>query len=114
MTQRTGGKRTKITIQETTQGHDSMGGPTDTWTALANWSNIWAERKDKEGREAFTGDREQALRSAVWQVKYRGGGITEQMRVLEVRTGQTFDIVSVMNPDQRKVNYEILGVRVAA
>jgi len=110
---RTGKARRKITLQETTQGTDSMGGPTETWTAVANLTNIWAEKDQAAGQEKFTGDREQALKTVVWTVRYKTG-ITEQMRVLEVRTNNTYDIVNITNVQDRNAWLHLTTVRVAA
>jgi len=110
---RTGKARRKITIQESAQGHDTMGGPTDTWTAVANLTNIWAEKDQRSGQEGFTGEREQATKSVVWTVRYKSA-ITEQMRVLEVKTSNTYDIVNITNVRDQNAWLEITGVRVAA
>jgi len=93
-----------ITIQEQNDVSDGMGGSTTTWTDLfdtraAIWPTSSKERLDAMKLELQITHK--------IRMRYRSG-ITSKHRI---KFGtRTFNIISLINPDERNIMYNILAV----
>lgn len=99
--------RRRIVIQRTTQTVGARGGITDTW---ATWKTRWARVEPISGGETFTDERERALRQLTFQIRYTSG-VKPKDRISW--NSRTFDILRVLNIDERNRETHILGEEVA-
>lgn len=97
---RRGKLRHKIAIQQLSESTDSPGGLVDTWTTLAE---RMAEIVPMVGREAFNGQQEQSMLNVKFRLRYDStlSVVTPKMQV--IYDSRTFDIVSVVNIDERNI-----------
>ena len=105
---RAGKLRERVTIQQKTLVSDGMGGQSETWATLAT---VWAAVKPNiaGAREAMTGAAGQVQARTVYEVRIRyRDDIDAKMRVLW--RGNTLEIESVSDPDQRQSESVLLCV----
>lgn len=86
-----------ITIQTSETAQDNYGQAIETWNEGVE---VWANYRPQTPREAFQGDQNKALQTAVFTIRYRPGVFAAKNRV--IHDGQTYDITGVTEPDRRK------------
>lgn len=92
---RTGLMRRVVTIRTNTQTPDGMGGYTETPTDVAN---IPARVEPMEGRELLLAQQTVGDRPYRFTLRYRSGMTGAKVVIYD---GRTFDIKSVMDPEER-------------
>jgi SPP1 family predicted phage head-tail adaptor len=96
---RGGRLRRVVTIQAPTVTQTGTGAVKTTgWAAIANGSNIYADIDETTGKEQIQAGQINPLRPVAVTIRYLAGVIAEQRVVYGART---FQIVSVLNLDQR-------------
>lgn len=97
-----------ISIEKPTSTQDAVyGEPITTWTLFAT---AWAKREDLTGRELFLANQTSAQMTTRFTIRYVAG-LDEKMRILS--NDRTYDIVSLSDPDGRRVKLVILTARQA-
>ena len=86
----------KITIEDYTITTNDYGEEEKTWST---WATVWAEKRDKKGREYFEQSGEYTEQQTVFKVRYRDG-VKATMRIKY--DGTTYDIVSVAELGRRE------------
>jgi len=100
-----------VTIEAVTDGVDSEGAPTETWTTLV--ANMPAARYGVQGWERFNADQISARHDARWELNYRLDMDPDLVDVPKARRlvcrGRTHDIVSA-SIIGRKAGLELLTI----
>lgn len=99
----TAGKlRHRIVIQQLAEGENDMGDIVQTWTDFAA---VWASIEPLSGREYFSAQQVTSETTGRIRMRYRAG-VLATMRVLF--GGQTYRILSVINPEERNIELELM------
>lgn len=101
---RAGRLRRQITIEVGTATQDATGQEILSW---ATFATVRASVEPLNGKESFTAEQEQAKATTRFRVRYIEG-VTPKMRVNY--DGRLFNIVSVLDPHDRRRELHILGV----
>jgi len=97
--------RHRITLRESTAtGRDAAGGEILTWSDVAT---VWAAVEPISGREYFAAQQVNAETTHRIKMRYRPG-VHSKMRVLF--GSRTFDIESVIDPEERHVELHLMCV----
>lgn len=89
----------RLQIQANTPTKDAMGGLVDSWaTAATVWGQVLP--KDGSGREYLRGQQVNADVTHVIRMRYYSG-LTVRHRILNEGSTRTFNIVQVVNADER-------------
>jgi len=100
---RSGELRHRVVIQQATTTHDEYNQPIQTWQ---DFVTVWAKVEDLSGREYFAAqERESAEVKTRVTIRYRTD-VQPNMRV--VSGSRTFEIVSVIEPDGRKRELQLM------
>uniref|UniRef100_A0A6M3K9C6 Putative head-tail joining protein n=1 Tax=viral metagenome TaxID=1070528 RepID=A0A6M3K9C6_9ZZZZ len=105
---RSGQLRHMIAIQEQTDTADGMGGYTTAWADVSGMSSVPAAiwpLKSAERIDAMKLEHEVTHRI---RIRYRSG-VTTKMRIYWSDKTKTFNIVSIINPDERNIMLEMLA-----
>jgi len=94
--------RHRITIQEHVTDQDEAGQPVDMWQDVAT---VWGAVEPLRGREYFAAQQVQAEVTTRIRIRYRRG-IRPEMRVLY--DGRLFNILSVIDPEERHVELQLM------
>lgn len=86
----------QLTIRTVTYANDAAGQPVETW---ADGDTVWAQRDDKDGREASGSGERAAEVDAVFIIRYRDD-VTPVNRVSI--DGREYDVVSVLEIGRRE------------
>ena len=100
--------RHRITFQERATGQDEFGQPIDTWQDICT---VWAAVEPLSGREFWAAQQVQAEVTTRIRIRYRQG-IRPEMRVLY--DGRTYDIQTVIDPEERHVELQLMCREVVA
>ncbi|HXH05858.1 MAG TPA: phage head closure protein [Vicinamibacterales bacterium] len=103
--------RQLVTIERKTVTADPQGGRSETWTPIA--TDVWAEVTPLSGRELLQLQAQQVAVIVTHRVRiwYRAG-LSPQMRL---RLGsRVFQIETIVDPDERHVELELLCAEVQA
>ena len=92
---RAGRMRQRITLQTVTENRGVDGSITSSW---ADTATVWAVAEPLEGREYWAAQQVNAERTTKFRIRYRSG-VVPKMRVSY--DSRTFDIVSVVNVEER-------------
>lgn len=104
---RIGRMRSRVTFQAATRTPDGGGGYTET---LADVATVWAHVEPLTGREQILAMQTEMERPHRITTRYREG-ITGATRLLY--DGRTFDIKSVVDPDARHRELQIMAEEVS-
>lgn len=105
---RTGEMNRMVTIRTNTRTPDGMGGYTETPTDVPD---VWAHVEPLEGREQLMAMQTGMERPHQITMRYRAGMIGATTLLYE---GRTFDIKSVVDPDEKHRKLVILADEVGA
>lgn len=102
---RAGRLRDRVTFQEPVRVSNGAGGNTKTWSDVVT---VWGAYSPERGREQLAGGAIQATGRGVLQIRYSStvAVITEEHRALI--NGETYNILSVTNPDRRNRALELV------
>ena len=89
--------RYKITIQQLSITQDDIGNSIEAW---ADFAEVWASAKSLSGREYWAAAQTQSEKSVIFEIRYREGIHSIDMRVLY--GSRVLDILSAIDPDERK------------
>jgi SPP1 family predicted phage head-tail adaptor len=92
---RAGRLRHRVTIQEYTESQNTYGEVTKSWVDFAT---VWAAMEPARGREFWESQQINAETTSTVVLRYLAG-VKPEMRVLY--DGRVFQILSVINPDER-------------
>jgi SPP1 family predicted phage head-tail adaptor len=104
---RAGNLRHKITFQQLTVANDTWGHSTETWTdQVTTYAAIWPMR-GREQLEAMKLDNEVTHKI---RIRYKKN-LHPKMRIKYISKNSTryFNILSILNPDERNVYLEIMA-----
>lgn len=108
MSIRAGKLRHKITIQQPGASRDSCGGP-----AKSNWTDfktgVWASVEPLQGKEYHAAVQDRAEVSTRFRIRFIAG-LKPDMRI--VYDGRVFGIVSIIDPNERHVELQIMTTEV--
>ena len=96
--------RRRITLQRATETRDSYGDPVVTWSDLGT---VWASLDESIGKELFDRVIERSERPTEFRIRYFAG-LTPKDRI--VFGARTFDIVALVNVDDRSREWQIMAV----
>lgn len=99
---KSGQLRHRVTVQSLTVTQDEYGAPVETWTTMAT---VWVSIEPLEGREYFAARQVNAEVTGRIRMRYLPG-VLPSMRVLYGT--RTFNILSIINPDERKRMTELM------
>ena len=100
---RSGRLRQRVTIETPTESQSATtGAVSKTW---ATFATRWAEKLDLSGREFFAARQVNAETTTRWRLRFVSG-ITKKMRI--THGGLVYAILSVLQPDGRKIVSEVL------
>jgi SPP1 family predicted phage head-tail adaptor len=102
MASRAGQLRHRLNLQAATETRDSFGGVVLTWSTIAT---VWGSIEPLSGRELFAAQQVNALISARIRIRYRDD-VNARMRV--VHEAKSYDIQSVIDPETRHVELELM------
>lgn len=103
---RAGQLRHQVAVQSRTLTSDGMGGQTESWeTKYTVYAGIWPV----SARERVQAGQMETTITHRLRLRYQAG-ITTAMRV--VFDGRTFEIVSIINPDERNISLDLLCTEV--
>ena len=105
MAVRAGKLRKQIAIQATTRSTDTMGGYTDSWATSAT---VWGSIDMLSGRELVEAQKKSARATHRIVIRYRSDITVRADRRL-LWNSRAFNILSVMNPDERNELQDILA-----
>lgn len=97
--------RHRITIQERTETRDAIGGFSETWATLSGNASVPAAIWPIKSAEALDAQKLENQVTHRIRIRYRSG-ITTKHRI--VFGSRTFQIVSLMNPDERNIMLDML------
>ncbi len=103
---RAGKLRHKITIQQRSTERDEYGGVPDAWTDVAT---VRASVEPLQGREFYASQQMQAEVTTRFRIRYRSG-VKPAMRVRF--NERSYDITSVINPDERNGELHLMAVEI--
>ena len=106
---RAGTLRHTIAIQEKTQTDDGMSGFTESWSDVSGMGSIPAAvwpLKSIEHLDAMKLEHQVTHRI---RIRYRSG-IDTSMRIYWSDKSKTFNIISIINPDERNIMLEFLAL----
>lgn len=86
----------RITIEQYTVTRDSYGGEPKSWST---WATVWAEKRDKKGREYLEQSGEHTERETVFKIRYQDG-LSTDMRIL--CDGRYYDIIGLAELGRRE------------
>lgn len=95
---RAGEMRHRVRIEQRSTVQDASGEPNLTWSPFAERS---ASMNATPGTEVFTSEKRSGRVPTVFRLRYLAG-VKPQMRVVHIKTGQIFDILSASDPDGRR------------
>lgn len=105
---RTGRMRRQVTIRTMTRTPDGMGGYTETPVDVPN---VWAEVEPLEGREQLQAMQTGMQRPHRFTMRYRAGMTGAHTIIYATRT---FDVKSVVDPDEKHRELVIMSDEVNA
>lgn len=92
---RAGRLRHRVTIQQCTETQNSYGEAVKEWT---DYATVWASVEPAKGREFWESQQVNAEITGTVVMRYLAG-VKSKMRVLY--DGRVFEILAVINPDER-------------
>ena len=106
---RSGTLRHRVEIQVQTDTSDGMGGFTNTWNEAFGMSSVPAAIWPLKAAERMDAMKLELQITHKIRVRYRPE-ITSKMRIYWRDRDRTFNIVSMLNPDERNIMLEIMAV----
>lgn len=104
---RAGELRHTIAIQESSESADGMGGYTTSWSTVSGMGSVPAAVWPLRSGEVLDAMKLEHQITHRIRIRYRSG-ITTKMRVYWSDKSKTFNIVSLINPDERNIMLEML------
>lgn len=101
---RIGTLRRRLTIQQAVNTPDSAGGETQAWSPFAT---VWSGLEGLSGDELAQFDQVDSHVTSRATIRWRAG-VKPEMRVYEAISARTFEIRSVIDPDARKRQLELM------
>jgi SPP1 family predicted phage head-tail adaptor len=97
-----GALRARVQIQQRALGQDTAGALKPVWTTLGT---VWAEMRSIGGVERLAPQLDQTVAMATHQARMRkgAGGIVLRPSMRILWDGRTFEITSVLDPDNREI-----------
>lgn len=111
MTIAAGQLRHRVTIQSASESRDGAGEVQLTWSAIDR-GTVWASIEPISSTEQTDSSQQQAI--ATHKVTIRNSGLTVTHAHRLVFGSRTFNILSVLNVDERSILYELVCQEVAA
>lgn len=99
---RIGELRHRVTLQRKEITEDALKQQSEVWTDIAT---VWARIEPLSGREYFAARQENAEVTAKITIRYRKD-VTPDMRA--VSEGRVFDVLSVINPEERNISLVLM------
>ncbi len=93
----------RIRVEEAISSKDAIGGEVKAWQEV---TTVWAEILPKSANESFDSGRLESKADYVITIRYHTN-IDETMRLVIVETGETLNIISVINPNEADIILEI-------
>jgi head-tail adaptor len=100
---RAGEMRHRVRIEQRSGVQDAAGEPEVTWLSFAERR---AAMRADPGSEIFSSEKRNGRVPTVFHLRYLAG-VKPQMRVVHIKTGQVFDILSAADPDGRRAELVI-------
>lgn len=99
--------RSRITIQRSTPTQNTIGEPVDSWSDL---HTCFARKTPMSGGERFGSGMNLAEHGTLFTFRY--AAVISDLSTLDqiVHDGQTYDLVSVFNVEDRNEWFEVVGV----
>lgn len=104
---RAGQLRHRIAIQVQTDTTDNMGGFTVAWADVAGLDSVPAAIWDLKSTERIDAMKLEEQITHRIRIRYRSG-ITTKHRIYWEQKSKTFNIISIINPDQRDIYLDML------
>ncbi len=101
---RIGTLRRRLTIQQAVNTPDSAGGETQAWSTFAT---VWGGLEGLRGDELAQFDQVDSHVTSRATIRWRAG-VKPEMRVQETSTGRRFEIRSVIDPDARQAQLDLM------
>ena len=105
---RAGNLRHTIAIQEETQTSDGMGGYTTSWSDVSGMGSVPAAVWPLKATERLDAMKLEHQLTHRIRIRYRSG-IDASMRIYWSDKSKTFNIISIINPDERNIMLEFLA-----
>ena len=105
---RSGQLRHTIAIQEVTETADGMGGFTETWSTVSGMGSVRAAIWPIKATERLESMKLEIQTTHRIRIRYRSG-VTAKMRIYWADKSKTFNIISIINPDEKNALLEFLA-----
>lgn len=105
---RAGSLRHTVAVQQATETGDGMGGFSTSWANVTGMGAIPAAIWPLKSAERLDSMKLEEQVTHKIRIRYRSG-ITAKMRIYWSDTAKTFNIVSIINPDERNILLEMLA-----
>ena len=105
---RAGALRHRIAIETQTDTDDGMGGFTTTWGTFQGMSRTPAAIWPLKSKERLDSMKLENLITHKIRIRYRSG-ITTKHRINWADRSRVFNIISIINPDERNIMLEMLA-----
>jgi len=99
---RIGELRHRVTLRKKEIAEDALKQQSEVWTDIAT---VWARIEPLSGREYFAARQENAEVTAKITIRYRKD-VTPDMRA--VSEGRVFDVLSMINPEERNISLVLM------
>lgn len=102
---RAGRLRHRLYLQQSTQTRTASGGYEDGWATIAT---IWGAVEPLKGREFF--ENAQVEGDVTHRIVIRSRAeVTTKHRFIHIEKNRVFNVVSVINPNERDISMEIMA-----
>jgi len=104
---RAGQLRHKVSIQESTETSDGMGGFTVTWADISGMESVQASIWPLSAKESLDSMKLELQITHQIRIRYRDG-ITAKNRI--AFGSRIFNIISLINHDERDISWDIMAI----